>query len=468
MGIKQLNTLLKLKCPEVYRPCHLSHFAFKKIAIDVSIFLCKFKTTSANWLNAFLTFVQVLRRNDVHPVFVFDNTPPVEKTDTRRQRREQQNKIKQKIIDIEEAINVYASTQRQHNKDGGVTKIVIAPILQEIHDAELRSIHNIKNKSTAATATANTNNQTTGIASYILPLPFNINLVRSKLIRIKRQIIDIQPSDYEDLKELFRALGVAYIQGASEAETTCADLCIRNVGEVCAVLSEDSDVLAYGTPTFLCKLDLATETCYLVDMQDVLTRLNMTYPNFRDLCICGGCDYNNNMPRYGIVKMYTLFQKYETFENIIRHVEFPTQDVTNLKMERVRELFSIQQKYYPPENTTPLHFTKPININLLTHLSLRKNLTLWENTIDDFTNSIHAQLSIQSDHPPSPSVQSQSRSSPSSKSRPVFNSSSKHLNLSSKSHTSKHTNSDYRSSPHSPNSKSSASVLSCNELFPWV
>ena len=43
MGIKNLNNLLRKKCPHVFVETHLSEYAFKKLAVDVSLFMCKFK-----------------------------------------------------------------------------------------------------------------------------------------------------------------------------------------------------------------------------------------------------------------------------------------------------------------------------------------------------------------------------------------------------------------------------------------
>ena len=62
MGIKNLNKFLREKCPEVFEPTHISHYSFKKVAIDISLYLHKFKAIAGDrWLAAFLHLVASLR-----------------------------------------------------------------------------------------------------------------------------------------------------------------------------------------------------------------------------------------------------------------------------------------------------------------------------------------------------------------------------------------------------------------------
>ncbi len=49
MGIKNLNNLLRKNCPLVFEEIHLSEFSFSKVAVDISLFLCK----CAGWSSLF-------------------------------------------------------------------------------------------------------------------------------------------------------------------------------------------------------------------------------------------------------------------------------------------------------------------------------------------------------------------------------------------------------------------------------
>ena len=102
MGIKNLHSFLRSKCPEIYETVHLSEFSYRKIAIDISLYMFKYKTIFGNeWLDAFIKLIACLRKNEIHCVFIYDNGAPPEKMSEREERA---NK-KQKLIDKIERIS---------------------------------------------------------------------------------------------------------------------------------------------------------------------------------------------------------------------------------------------------------------------------------------------------------------------------------------------------------------------------
>jgi len=111
MGISNLNRFLRKKCPNVFKEIHISEFAYKKVAIDITLFLCKFKAVCGeNWVTAFINLVASLRRNEIHCVFIFDNGAPEEKAGEREERKKQQELIKKKVFDLETAFEKYTNT----------------------------------------------------------------------------------------------------------------------------------------------------------------------------------------------------------------------------------------------------------------------------------------------------------------------------------------------------------------------
>ena len=72
MGIHNLNSLLRKKCPQVFKEVHLSNLAYTKVAIDISLFMFKYKTIHGDkWLSGFLTLYECLRKNLIHPILAF-------------------------------------------------------------------------------------------------------------------------------------------------------------------------------------------------------------------------------------------------------------------------------------------------------------------------------------------------------------------------------------------------------------
>ena len=80
MGIKSNYTkcIRKIAGDDIFKPTHISEFAFKKIAIDLSLYVYKFKAAMGErWLSGILNMIKCFRINIVHPVFIFDGKPPI-------------------------------------------------------------------------------------------------------------------------------------------------------------------------------------------------------------------------------------------------------------------------------------------------------------------------------------------------------------------------------------------------------
>ena len=88
MGIKSLNNLLK-RFEHIHEEIHLSEYAYKKVAIDTSLFVYKYKFTQGEqWMNSFVNLVSRLRKNEIHCVFIFDSPAPDDKKIEQQKRRE--------------------------------------------------------------------------------------------------------------------------------------------------------------------------------------------------------------------------------------------------------------------------------------------------------------------------------------------------------------------------------------------
>jgi flap endonuclease-1 len=162
-----------------------------------------------------------------------------------------------------------------------------------------------------------------------------------------------------------------------EAETTCSDLCKRGI--VDAVLSEDTDVLAYSAPIFLTKIDTNLDTCVRLKHSQILEFLEMTELEFLDLCIMCGCDYNKNIPKIGPQNAYKYLQKYKSIDEIGKNTVL---DISVLNHIRTRELFTKYQEIdiisIPfcgiPDFEKLTSFIKDNNININIE-TLKKNFT---------------------------------------------------------------------------------------------
>jgi 5'-3' exonuclease len=307
MGIKTLNKFLSKHISSLYT-CRkpLTSYSNKKIAIDTSIYLFELKQKyKTKWVIGLVNFITLFRKNNINAVFIFDTKSPQEKDATKQERRDKRREITNRISQIKEAMENYNKTN------------IIDDILLKIMDKRQSEMSLLLSDSE--------------ISSYV-----NMNAINKELDMLSRQVINITHEDVLLTKEILNSLGVSFYDSDNEAETLCAYLCYHKI--VDAVLSNDTDVLAYQTPLFLTKLSYTDETVAEVEYELVLNNLELSNNQFTDLCIMSGTDYNKNIFRIGNEKAYKLIKQYGSIDSIT-HL-----DTSILNHIRVRELFDITSK----------------------------------------------------------------------------------------------------------------------------
>lgn len=230
MGIRNLNRYLRNNCPESIRCIPISDISHKKIAVDISIYLYKYETENALLENMFV-MLSIFRHYNIIPIFIFDGKPPDEKKALLQKRKE----------DKKTAQEEYYKLQKH---------------LQEIDKQDDK--HDI-------------------IAA---------------MNKLKRQIVQINKEKIEKVKSLIRAYGATYYDAPGEADELCALLVIKK--KVWACLSEDMDLFVYGCSRVLRYFSLVSHTVVLYYSKGIFNELNMTYKDFKEICILSGTDYNIN------------------------------------------------------------------------------------------------------------------------------------------------------------------------------
>jgi len=296
MGIKGLNQLLNKISPGIFNEIHISKYAFKKVAVDTSIFVYKFKSSYGDrWLTYFVKFISSLRENQLHPLFIFDTgAAPPEKEQERVKRREKREYIKRKLWNLKDGLSHYETT---------------GEILAEI---EKYKEYRILNK------------------EYVL----NIDDVKNEIEKIEKQLVFVRENDFDTLKSILDILKINYYDAPMEAETMCSNLCKKGV--VSAVLSEDTDCLTYGCTKLLTKYNYHSGLCTELSINNILDKADLNIDQFIDLCIMCGTDYNENIPKIGPYKSYRLLKKYISLDSI---AEFTILDTKILNYNRVRDIF---------------------------------------------------------------------------------------------------------------------------------
>ena len=308
MGIKNLHKLFRKHISNIYTEIPLNTFKYKKIAVDISLYIYKYKTILGDrWISALLNLISILRKNDIHTIFVFDNKPTEDKKETQEKRKEHFKKLSDKITELEISIDKY-------EEEGIISDILIDVTNKNRDPKQLLFLGKNKN--------------------------VDLRLVNNYLEKLKLQNVSLCTTDFDTIKELLDILNIPYLLAEDEAERYCCELVKSNL--VYGVLSEDTDVLAYGCPYFLTKIDTKKEMIIVIDYNEILHDLNLTKEQFTDLCIMCGTDYNNNIRGIGPEKSFILIKKYLSIEEIDKNEK--KYDCSVLKYERGRELFKLKDR----------------------------------------------------------------------------------------------------------------------------
>ena len=290
MGIDSLNPLLREKCPEVFVRRPLTDFTGKRIAIDANNWSFRMmaiahkrsvynidvvvedldRSTTINfWFQHVLDGLCKILTCGITPIMVFDGQCPDQKTQTRELRRKK--------------------------KEDSLAKA------QQLREQLCKTNVLDKNADTI-----------------------------EELRKIMSRCSYISHNEMDMLRNILMGIGIPCLMAKGEAEQLCSMLAIE--GYVEAVMSADTDNLAYGCPIVIIDnaenvydQDTKTRTSQVitVGIKDVLTGLGITFARFVDLCIMMGCDYNDNIPQIGGTRALKLINKFGSIDNIPRLLPTP-------------------------------------------------------------------------------------------------------------------------------------------------
>ena len=275
MGIRMLNKFLQDKCKTSISSINLSELSGKKIVVDISIYLYKFLSENVLLENLYL-MISVFREHNIIPIFVFDGKPPVEKNDTIEFRKKTKKNAREEYYRLKQILDDIESDKDTNNNDNNNTTTV---------ELDEETTVNIPSKSED---------------------------IRIMMDKLKKKFVILKSEHIQNAKTLLQAYGMTYIESPGEADMLCAKLVSKNI--VYACLSEDTDMFVYGCSRVIRYLSLTSWTAILYDFQGILTTLDMSIYEFRQLCIMYGCDYlpKNEKQHY---KHMTIFNSYKMFKN---------------------------------------------------------------------------------------------------------------------------------------------------------
>jgi len=343
MGIKGLCQYLRKLEPNISVEVPISCFSGSMIAIDVSVYLYKFicidNKLQGNWVDLFINLITWLRVNNIRPVFIFDGTPPVQKQRTQKDRRNIRADSENKVEEADDLLNLVNNIPMNENLPIELVDRIdqlIKPIGRMAGKIEFISSANLSRKEVLCKIT-------------------------TEYKKYNSRCINIRPQDIKTIQELIEYMGLPWYKAAGEAERTCAWLC--KWGYVKAILTTDSDVLAYTAPIYIQDLKINQPTCKIMRYNDVLDVLDLSPDQFLDFCIMCGTDYNDRMAGIGPAKAYKLLDEYNNLDNLAENM----QEAEKLYHIESRQLFTLPDKNNPASVIEGADNSKPFKVknNLL-------------------------------------------------------------------------------------------------------
>ena len=228
MGIQGLNLFLSKQIPEINNKVCLSLFSNKRVGIDTSIYLYKFKYNHRNFIEGFVKQIYRLKINNITPIYIFDGKPPKEKT------------------------NIIQLRKKKHN----------------VHLIQLKQLERTKERCKTL---------------------FEIVIINTKIENIKKKMIKITSEDIALLKKCLSLCGVMFIQSESESDFLFGSLYKHNYIDM--VISEDNDIIVNNNTILIKYLNIYSNNVIIYDKTVILKKLGLTNKQWIHFCILLGCDY---------------------------------------------------------------------------------------------------------------------------------------------------------------------------------
>ena len=172
-----------------------------------------------------------------------------------------------------------------------------------------------------------------------------------------QRAVNISPAHAKAVIDALKAQRVEFVVAPYEADSQMAYLAQK--GLVDLVLTEDSDLLAYGCPEVLFKFD-KQGFAQQVSLAEVLAQpafSGFTKGMFTEMCILSGCDFLPSVPKVGMKKAYDFMKKLRSHGAVIKRLRYSGYKVPQTYQDDFRRALMVfrHQTVYDPEAKRLIH-----------------------------------------------------------------------------------------------------------------
>lgn len=147
-------------------------------------------------------------------------------------------------------------------------------------------------------------------------------------IKYLKRSSTISKEQWEQCKELLVMMGIPFINAPEEADSQCAWL--AKMGLVDGVLTEDMDILTFGSPKIVRNLTSHKINTTEISLEKILEKIKLTHDEFVEFCILLGCDY---CPGLSDFKPHIIYDYYLKNKSIEKTLVAMKQDNLNVPSE---------------------------------------------------------------------------------------------------------------------------------------
>jgi flap endonuclease-1 len=286
MGIKGLNKLINQYASSSISQQHISEFCGSKVAIDSEILIHKYRSMDSknSHIFGFINNIFWHLENGIIPIYVFDGCPSAAK---------QANALSKRF------------TYREQ----------ISRKVEELENKFVEQLDNIDN-----------------YPSKDLELNPEINDTLDQLLKIQRKMtfMTVGKNHRNECKYLLKLMGIPFIVANEDAEAFCVTLQKKGIADY--VYTEDTDIIPYfiasleekienehkleSRPIKVLRKGYLNSMVTVIDINEILKKMNLSPRSFIDMCILSGCDFCTTITKIGPMKAYTYMQKYHSIENL--------------------------------------------------------------------------------------------------------------------------------------------------------
>jgi 5'-3' exonuclease len=328
MGIQGLLPMLK----SILDPQHISAYAGKKVAIDAYAWLHRAAYTcsqelvlgqpTSKWLEWCVHRCKMLLHYKVIPVLVFDGCrlPEKEKTEKERQdSREKNRTMAMALLQSGQPAAAYKMFQKAIDITPDIARTFIH-MLQKMNIGKERGQRQMRGRGDRMMLILN---------SRLLPFP-------------------LSPAEF--------------LVAPYEADAQMAYL--AHSGYVSCVITEDSDLIVFGCPRILYKMDKDGHGSEIklksMGANQDLSFIGWTQSQIQQMAIFSGCDYLNSLNGVGIKKAHSLIKTHGSYEKAIRRLKLDGKISVPIEYEKEFELAFLtfqHQRVYDPISKKLVHLT---------------------------------------------------------------------------------------------------------------